>query len=139
MTITDQEFITQIESLTLHPHYFNHRGHLRLAWLYLNQYPLAVATEKTAVGIQNYATHLGASDKFHMTLTVAAVNVVNGRILPTQSTTFDQFLEQNRDLSNDFLGLLKQHYSSECLFSRLAKEAYVEPDLRPFTEVEIVK
>ena len=138
MKMTDQEFMTQFEGLTLHPQHFNHRGHLRLAWLYLMQYPLEVAIEKTAVGIKNYATHLGATGKYHHTLTVAIVRVMNGRIHKSPSPTFAQFLDENPDLLNKLPQLLQQHYSHDLLYSKQAKSEYVEPDLLPFAELDLV-
>ena len=137
MKMTDQEFMTQFEGLTLHPQHFNHRGHLRLAWLYLMQYPLEVAIEKTAVGIQAYATHLGATGKYHHTLTVAIVRLMNGRIQKSRHTSFAQFLDENPDLLNNLPQLLQQHYSQDLLYSERAKSVYVEPDLLPFTEFDM--
>ena len=31
--MTDTEFLKQLEALILDPKYFNHEGHIRLAWL----------------------------------------------------------------------------------------------------------
>ena len=36
MSISHQQFLEQFENQTLDPNYFDHRGHIRLAWLYLN-------------------------------------------------------------------------------------------------------
>ena len=136
MILTDREFIAQFEAKALHPQYFNHRGHLRLGWLYLTAYPLDEAITKTCSGIRDYATHLGAKNKFHTTLTVAAVQIVHERMMGSTVTSFDEFLEHNRDLMDDLPQLIDQHYSRELLFSEMARERYIEPDLQPFVVLE---
>lgn len=78
--ITDETFLQQFEKLTLDSKHFNHIGHIRLAWLYICQYGLESAMEKTFVGIPAYAGNLGASDKFHATITDAIVRIIAKRM-----------------------------------------------------------
>jgi hypothetical protein len=51
--MTDDAFLSAFEACTLDPQHFNHRGHVRLAWLYLQRYPFDEAVTR--------ATHLGAA------------------------------------------------------------------------------
>lgn len=129
--LADSEFLFQFEQHTLPPEYFDHRGHLRLAWLYLCQYDVQQASALTATGIHGYASSLGAKDKFHYTLTEAIVQIMAARMQSGPGESLQEFLDANPDLVADFSGLLLQHYSGSLLFSDKAKTAWVEPDLKP--------
>ena len=88
MTINDSDFLQQFEDHTLDPSHFDHLGHLRLAWLYLNRYELELAIDKVTNGISGYAASLGATDKFQHTLTEALVRNMADRI---KTSKFGQF------------------------------------------------
>ena len=137
MTLTDTQFIEQFENKTLNPVHFNHRGHLRLVWLYLNEFELETAIQKTANGINDYATSLGATDKFHHTVTEAVVRIANERILSQNPVDFDSFLTQNNDIVSDLIQVLNQYYTPERLQSSEARISFLPPDLRPLEKVTL--
>ena len=58
LTISDHDFITQIEKLTLDPAYFDHKGHMRLAWLYVTTETLDIAQQHYADVLSRYATNM---------------------------------------------------------------------------------
>lgn len=126
--ISDQAFIAQFENLTLDPVYFDHVGHLRLTWLYLNQYALDVSIQKVCKGINAYATHLGAPDKFHVTITQAMVRLVAARMQP-QERSWQYFLANNQDIVENALSVLCRDYTKERLLSEEARHVWLEPDL----------
>ncbi|MCX4027199.1 hypothetical protein [Spartinivicinus marinus] len=132
MPLSDQDFIEQFEQQTLPTEYFNHVGHLRLAWLYLQQYELNAAINKTTTGIQAYANHLGVKDKFHHTITEALVHIIHHRTLAIVDSNFSDFLLANQDLVNNAKDVLGQYYSASVLFSAEAKKLFVEPDKLAF-------
>jgi len=125
--LTDKTFITQFENLTLDPEYFNHYGHIRLAYLYLKQYTLEQSIDKTCLGIKSYASALGAEDKFHQTITEILVRIINLRMLQIGKQTWQIFHENNHDLFDDSLKVLKCYYSEQVLFSDKAKRTFVLP------------
>lgn len=131
MTINDSEFLKQFENQTLAPTYFNHAGHLRLAWLYLNENKLEVAVNKVTNGISSYATSLGATDKFQHTFTEAIVRIMGKRLEAGQFSDLPSFLSSNKDLVEDIWAVVGQYYSKDKLNSDIAKSEYVEPDLLP--------
>ncbi|MDE1462460.1 hypothetical protein [Spartinivicinus poritis] len=133
MSLSDQDFIEQFEQLTLPAEYFNHVGHLRLAWLYLQQYELTDAINKTTTGIQAYANHLGAKDKFHHTITEALIHIIYHRTITIIDSSFSDFLLVNQDLVNNAKDVLCQYYSASVLFSTEAKKLFVEPDRLAFS------
>ena len=129
MQLENSEFIEQFENQTLDPAHFNHVGHLRLCWLYLQKYELETAVEKTCTGIQRYAQSLGANDKFHRTTTEFLVRLVGLRVNRQPCDSFDAFLESNQDLVNDAQAVLSQFYSTSLLSSKDARLNYLQPDL----------
>lgn len=129
--ITDETFLKQFESLTLDSKHFNHIGHIRLAWLYINQYGLDLAMEKTFVGIPAYAGSLGASDKFHATITDAIVRIIAKRMATGNEDTWQVFVEHNRDLVGDAVAIINQHYSQDLLDTEQARQEVMLPDIAP--------
>lgn len=133
MSLPDVDFIAQFEQKILPSEDFNHIGHIRLAWLYLQQHELTDAIVKTTTGIQAYAIHLGAKDKFHHTITEALVHIIYNRSLKQANTHFSDFLLANQDLVNDAKAVIQQYYSAEVLTSIEAKKYFVKPDKLAFT------
>lgn len=136
-TLSDKEFLSQFQYCTLPVTAFNHRGHLRLAWLMLNQYPTQEAVEKVCRGILAYATHLGVPGKFNHTLTAAVMLIMKARLSsmsPQEDDSIDAFeifLANNQDLVSDLMGVLNHHYSPELLHSPAAAKDFVAPDRLP--------
>ncbi|WKE65176.1 hypothetical protein PVT67_16155 [Gallaecimonas kandeliae] len=126
--MTDNDFLAAFEAGTLPGEAFDHRAHLRLAWLYLRRLPQAQAEAAVCAGIQGFAERLGAADKFHLTLTMALVRLVAAAPL---APSFEAFLAGSPALLADAKGLLAQHYSAELLASLDARHAFLGPDLAP--------
>ena len=131
MSLSDKQFLRQFEQLTLAEQEFSHRGHLRLAWLYLCRYDLPTAIEKTTKGIAAYANSLGATGKFHHTLTEAIVRIMYSRFQAANDENLEEYLGRNQDLVDNMWAVLHEFYSRENLFTDLAKREFVEPDLKP--------
>ncbi|WP_020410225.1 hypothetical protein [Hahella ganghwensis] len=132
--LEDQVFQAEFENNTLNPECFDHVGHLRIAWLYLQQCDLETALQKTCLGIKSYAESLGAAGKYHHTLTDALVRIMAMRLSETTGESFQAFLEQNSDLVNDALGVVQQYYSQDLLNREEARLSWVAPDLRALFE-----
>ena len=132
MDRTDDAFLKSFENCTLPDSEFDHRGHLRLAWLYLERYSLEEAIERSCDGISNYAASLGASGKFHRTLTEAIVRIMHIRKQAGAEPDFDGFLDKNPDLVENMKEVVNSHYSEARLFSDEARTIFLAPDLRDF-------
>lgn len=132
MTLDDKTFFAQFHDQSLNPEHFDHRGHLRIAWLHLKRYPPQEACARVCDGIHDLATALGAAEKFHYSLSEALVLIMAGRMQGSAPTDFEAFLAANPDLLADARGLLATHYSDERLESVEARRHWVEPDLAPF-------
>lgn len=131
-SLTDNEFIVNFENLSIAPHHFTHKAHIRLAWIHINKYGIDKATVNIVHQIKNFVTHLNAQDKFNHTLTVAAVKTVHHFIKKTHTNNFQDFLNQNPRLLSSFKELIYSHYSNDLIHSAAAKNAYLEPDLQSF-------
>ncbi len=130
--MTEKEFLKRFEDLSLPPEEFNHRGHLWLGWLYIRNHELGKASHKLNTGIRAFAESLGASSKFHFTLTIAFACAIKSRFIENQS--FEEFLAQNEDLQKNPMLLIETHYIPEVLHSQKAKVQLVPPDRKPFPE-----
>ncbi|WP_261842257.1 hypothetical protein [Aliamphritea ceti] len=130
--LQDSEFVAQFEDCSLSPTHFNHRGHIRIAWLYLQNNVISVALDKLVTGIRRYAGSLDAADKFHYTITTALLQILVLRQAECKASDWLTFIEMNSDLVTDAEQLLLRHYRREVLFSDAAKAAWVEPDIQAF-------
>lgn len=132
MALSDKTFIEQFENKTLNPDLLNHYGHLRMAWLYLQSYPLQQAVDKVTSGISAYALSLGATDKFQHTLTEAIVRIMAIRMKQDDADTLESYLANNLDLVDDIRSVVGTYYSDALLNSERARSEFVSPDLAPF-------
>ncbi|WP_318308323.1 hypothetical protein [Flagellimonas crocea] len=129
----DAHFIRAFEAGKFQPKAFNHRAHIKLAWIYLNLFDEETTISKTCGAIKNFDKLHGDGSKYHHTLTVAAVKVVHHFKQKSMATTFDDFVAENPKLIASFKELLFQHYGESLLADPRGKTAYLEPDLLPFT------
>ena len=130
-SLSDNEFISQFENQTLDKIHFDHIGHLRLSWLYLESNDVEQAINKISEGINLYATSLGAKDKFNITITDAIVRIMAKKINLMPKRHWQLFLRDNSDLVDDCFSVLCQYYSKHILNSDLARTSLIPPDIRP--------
>ena len=130
--LSNSEFLYSLQNCCLDPDLFNHEAHLRLAYLQLSKNPLNKAAKFTSKIIQKYVIHLGAQDKYHHTLTIAAVHIVAH--FKDKSTTqgFENLIKEFPRLTSNFKSLINTHYSPVVLQSSRSKLVFVEPDLLTF-------
>ena len=112
--MTDDEFVHAFESCELPPSAFHHSDHIRLARIYLDRLGLDPATVRFIESLKRYATHLGKSEKYHETMTIAWMRVVAAA-------------DRSAQLDKDHL---YRYYSRERLDSPEARTGFVEPDLQ---------
>lgn len=129
--LTDEEFLAAFLSCSLPASHFNHLGHLRVAWLMLQRYPLADAIEHTCAGIARYAASLGASTKYHRTLTEALIRLMAHGGAADSSIDWNRFAVLNRHLIEDARSVLDRYYSPERLSLLEAQSMFISPDRLP--------
>lgn len=131
--IPDPEFQEAFEHCRLAPSLFTHEAHLRMAWLYLKQCGLEGALDKFPRDLKAYVKSLGASEKYHETLTQAALRAVYHFMQRSEARAFSGFISEFPRLNSHFRELMATHYGWETLHGKAARNTYLEPDLLPFT------
>jgi hypothetical protein len=134
MSISDSDLLEKFEALNLSPDELNHSNHLRIAWLYLNKYSLKEAIDKTGTGTKEFAESLGDTEKYHQTITEATVRIMDKRMSNLQAASFEEFLQDNKDLVQDLKSVMHFHYNEEVLESTDAKLNFIQPDKRGFEQ-----
>jgi hypothetical protein len=128
--MSDDEFLPAVLECRLDPNEFDHRAHLRFAWVALSRHELDEAIELVCAGIKAFAAHAGAAGKYHRTLSEAVVRLMacDGA---RSAATFDEFIDANRHWTTHFRDVIARHYSPECLASPDARNTFSPPDRRP--------
>lgn len=128
----DLEFRTQVESCEFPVSKFDHRAHLRLAYVYLvaNEEVTAITLMRdTLAGLLKHAG-IDPSQKYHETLTEAWILAVHYFMSNTDSLeSADEFIEKNKVMLDS--KIMMTHYSAEVLFSEEARRSFIEPNLEP--------
>jgi hypothetical protein len=122
--MTDQEFIDAFTTGQLEPAGFDHRAHLRAAFLLLEKGPFLEACMAMRDGLQALAGKLGKPDLYHETVTVAFMALVAER---RPEGDWDGFIARNPELCER--GLLDAWYSKALLASGAARRIFTMPDL----------
>jgi hypothetical protein len=128
-TQTDEDFLAAFLSAQLAAADFDHRGHLRAAWLLLQRYPAEVAIERCCSGIAALAARFGAAEKFHRTITEALVRLMAAG--GAAALSWPAFEQANAPLFSDARALLARHYSPALLASSEARQRFLPADLLP--------
>jgi hypothetical protein len=132
MQLDDQTFLERFAARDLGPEYFDHRGHLRMAWLHLVNYSLDEAIDRVCKGIRDLAGKFGAPEKYNRTLTEALMRIMAARMNAAPASGFEGFLQHNTDLLQDAQDVLARYYSATRLSSEQARCSWLAPDLAPF-------
>lgn len=127
----DERFRDDFESGRIPPPEFNHRAHLRLAYVYLCEHDPDSACDLMRGGIQRLLAETGAdTDRYHETLTRAWMMAVGHFMTGSApALSFDEFVKQHEALLDPKIMLT--HYSRDTLFSQQARADFVKPDIDP--------
>ncbi|HYT65784.1 MAG TPA: hypothetical protein VEL51_05160 [Vicinamibacterales bacterium] len=126
--MSDEEFARAFERGDVPPSAFSHQCHVRLAWVYLHESPtFDAALARVREGIQRFAAAAGASNKYHETITVLWMQLLDAaRSRVMQPCTFADLLEQCPELADKDLPL--KYYARERLFSDEARVRWIPPE-----------
>lgn len=127
-SLSDDEMLAAFLACDLPASGFDHRSHLRIAWIHLQRYPLDEAVQRTCDGIAGFAAHLGATEKFNRTLTEALVRLMAHGGAADPGLGWKAFLAANPELANDARGAIARYYSQERLARPEARTRFLPPD-----------
>lgn len=130
----DQNFRQAFEALQVAAEDFNHRAHVRLAYIYLCEMPVDEACEAMKNALLAFLDHLGAQrKKYHETITRAWIKAVRHFMAETAACdSADELIDRNPRLLDPKIML--SHYSAEVLFSPSARTRFVSPDIQTIPE-----
>jgi hypothetical protein len=127
--MTDEEFIAKFEDCSLGSESFHHSDHVRVAFLYLCNYPALEALQRFSTSLVRFATTHGKPGLYHETITWAFMLLIRERIARTgHQQTWTEFVACNRDLLSWKENILKKYYRDETLHSDLARNTFLFPD-----------
>ena len=124
--MTDQEFLRALESCTLAESQFGHAAHVRAVYLYLQQTDFAGVLDRIRRTIRNFATHHGKPERYHETITVAYVALIQQHICERgNGGGWESFARENPELFKP--DLLGQLYPAGQLESEMARRVFLLP------------
>jgi hypothetical protein len=124
------EEVRLFEAGDIDPRGFDHEAHVRVAWSYLQQYPAAIAIARFTSALRTLTIRLGASDKYHETISWFFMIVIAERRAACPHNDWRSFKRANRDLFEGST-LLRRHYSRDRLWCEDARRYFLLPDLVP--------
>jgi hypothetical protein len=124
----DEAFRHAFEAFKLSASDFDHRAHVRLAYVYLCEQSVDQAHASMKRALLAFLEHLEVpASKYHETLTRAWIMAVRHFMAKSPGcSSADEFIDHNAVLLNTKIML--EHYSAEVLFSEQARQRFVEPD-----------
>ncbi len=127
----DKAFRTEFEAGRLPPLEFNHRAHVRLAYIYLTEHDTNTAHHVMRDALLAFLRHYQIDvSKYHDTLTRAWIMAVQHFMqMSAGFESSDRFMEVNPHVLGS--QVMMRHYSAEVLFSDEARAQFVEPNLSP--------
>ncbi|MCO7227145.1 N-formylglutamate deformylase [Pleionea sp. CnH1-48] len=135
--MSDIQFIQLVESCQFPESDFDHEAHVRLAANYYWLSGEEKGLEQCAKAIQNYATSIGALEKYHATVTYASYRlVVEVLARHPEVKSWQEAEPLLRPFIQDGLKLIKNYYSDFALYSDIARTAMLLPDIKPFAIID---
>jgi len=124
--MNDEKFIRTLETCTLAESDFGHAGHVRAAYVYFRSGDFVATLERMRRAIRNYAASLGKPDRYHETITVAYVALIQQYLYERgDGGGWTGFADSTPELFER--GLLLKYYSPSQLESDLARKVFVLP------------
>jgi hypothetical protein len=126
----EDAFVRAFEACEYPPEKFRHADHIRLAWIYLRRYGAEGAEERIRTSIRNFATTVGHAPKYHETMTLAWLRLVEAAYTATpELTDYVAFVSQHPTLLDK--NALSSFYSPQVLACEQARHEWIAPDLKP--------
>jgi hypothetical protein len=123
--LTDDELVAGFESATLEA--FPHAEHVRLTIIYLTRVGREATERKLFEGLQRFAAAKGVPQKFHVTMTVAWIALIEAALAAHPHARDPAALVAACPELLDRNALLR-FYAAERLQSGAARERWVPPD-----------
>ena len=126
--------IEQFEALQFDVARFDHRRHVYVGWLYLQQFDLRQTQRRYGKTLRRLTASLGAPEKYHQTMTYFLLALIATRREAAPGASWTTFVNANPDLLLNVRDTLLRYYSSRRLNSSTARRRYLPPDRRPLMD-----
>ena len=125
----DRRFAEDFAACLVKPDDFDHKAHIRLAYIYLAEHDAETALALMRSALLAFIQHHEIPPaKYHETLTRAWILAVRHFMAISRAAdSADDFIGRNPKLLDSKIMLT--HYSTEVLFSPEARARFVEPNL----------
>jgi len=135
--VNDEEHLQRFEDQSLPLDLWNHRAHLKVAYLYLTRFPFEEALQKLRTGIRAFNAAHGIADSptsgYHETVTCAWGQLVYTTLCQFgPAASADAFFDAQTQLNEKRTLLL--FYSRDRIMSYEAKASFITPDLAPLPQ-----
>ena len=122
--MTDGEFLSALEACTLPASAFHHADHVRAAYLYLTRAGFVGGMARMTAALRRYTAAQGAAERYHETITVAFLALVNQRLHERgDGGGWEGFRLGNPDLLDK--NFLLRYYPPATLNSPSARQVFV--------------
>ena len=127
--LDDDSLLDRFEALELAPGDFHHVEHVRLAFAILRrEADFGRAAVRFRTALIRFADSIGATGKYHETLTWAYLALVHERMACASYASSLELLAQHPDLADHKTGALARYYDLDAITaSPLARRVFVLP------------
>lgn len=133
--LNDSEFLQKVESCEIPGDAFDHQAHIRLACLYYWKLGFEQGLHKVAESIRRLAESLGATDKYHATVTYASFYLTCEALQQMPEAREWHMVEPIFRVQDVISDTQIKHYYSEFLLSTdAAKQRWIMPDRAPLAK-----
>ena len=130
--MNDDQFILNLQAGHVAPEQFNHRAHLRAAFIFLKQTPFLEACIAMRDTLKNFAARIGKADLYHETITLSLMSLMAERMENCAHASFDEFIQAHPELCEQ--APLSRYYSAATLASTQARKHFILPGRDPKQE-----
>ena len=123
--VSTEEELLALETGALDPTGFPHPEHVRLGYEMLGRYSFGEALSRFSRGVKLLAAKGGRPEKYHETITVAFLALINERRAGGEDENWCEFRANNPDLLEK--RCLQGWYDAEQLSSDLARRTFCLP------------
>ena len=126
--MNERDLVAGIEDCTIGAEHFRHSDHVRLAWIYLRDYPLLEAIARFTAALRRFAAHHGVAEKYHATVTWAYLLLIHERMRRGEPQDWERFRDENAAIFVRSPSILDRYYARATLESDVARKGFVLPD-----------
>ncbi len=127
--MTDEDFLNAFEATGLCERDFDHAAHVRAAFLLIQRHGFAHAVPLYCRALQALTRHYGVPEKYHETITIAFLALINQRLSEMPDANWDDFCTQNADLFSG--NALLTYYTPAQLAQPAARKTFQLPHRQP--------